>query len=48
LKENYVAAVYKKTWYTGTVQDVDRKRVDASRQFMHPNGFSSFVVAIKR
>jgi len=42
LKRNYVAAVYDKTWYTAIVQDVDQERVDASIQFMHPNGFSSF------
>jgi len=47
-KGNYVAAMYDKTWYTGIVQDVDQEPVDASIKFMHPNGFSSFVLATKR
>jgi len=48
LKENDVAAVYDKTWYTGIVQNVDQEQVDTSIQFVHPNGFSSFVLATKR
>jgi len=40
--------MYDKTWYTGIVQDVDQEPGDASIKCMHPNGFSSFVLATKR
>jgi len=48
LKRNYASAVYGKTWYTGIVQDDDQEWVNASIQFLHPNGLCSFVLATKR
>jgi len=47
VSKEIVAVVHDKTWYT-VVLNVDHEQVVTSIQFMHPNRFSSFVLATKR